>query len=139
MSESYQKLRKEFKELDFTDRLTFVAESLVLTGQGAVVGGLTLVGNVFDTVFNTAGSILDATGVVSMLGRNGGVVGETIDRVAITVKDVSRAAGDLYVNAVDAMENATDNAATAVGDAGVSASEAVKNIAGSFRKTTIKK
>ncbi|MCF8216787.1 MAG: chlorosome protein C [Chlorobium sp.] len=139
MSESYQKLRKEFKELDFTDRFTFVAESLVLTGQGAVVGGLTLVGNVFDTVFNTAGSILDATGVVSMLGRNGGVVGETIDRVAITVKDVSRAAGDLYVNAVDAMENATDNAATAVGDAGVSASEAVKNIAGSFRKTTIKK
>lgn len=139
MSESYQKLRKEFKELDFTDRLTFVAESLVLTGQGAVVGGLTLVGNIFDTVFNTAGSVLDATGVVNMLGRTGGVVGETIDRVAITVKDVSRAAGDLYVNAVDAMENVTDNAATAVGDAGVSASEAVKNIAGSFQKGAPKK
>ncbi|MBM3163280.1 MAG: chlorosome protein C [Chlorobi bacterium] len=139
MSETYQKLRKDFKDLDFTDRLTFVAESLVLTGQGAVVGGLTLAGTVFDTLINSAGSFLDATGVLNMLGRTGGVVGETIDRVAITVKDVSRAAGDLYVNAVDAVENVTDNAAAAVGDAGISASEAVKNIAGSFQKTGEKK
>ena len=36
MSESYQKLRKDFKELDFTDRLTFLAESVLLTGQSAV-------------------------------------------------------------------------------------------------------
>lgn len=39
-------------------------------------------------------------GVGNMLGRTGGVVGETIDRVAITVKDVSRSAGELYSDAV---------------------------------------
>lgn len=61
---------------------------------------------------------------------------ETIDRVAITVKDVSRSAGELYNDAVRNVENATSNAAKAVGDVGVSASEAVKNIAGSFQKTT---
>ena len=46
MSESYQKLRKDFKDLDFTDRLTFLAESLLLTGQSAIVGGLEVAGSV---------------------------------------------------------------------------------------------
>lgn len=56
MSESYQKLRKDFKELDFTDRLTFLAESVLLTGQSAVVGGLELAGSVVETVTGTVGS-----------------------------------------------------------------------------------
>ncbi|NTV92853.1 MAG: chlorosome protein C [Chlorobiaceae bacterium] len=139
MSESYQKLRKDFKELDFTDRLTFLAESVLMTGQGAVVGGLELAGSVVETVTGTVGSLIDATGIGGMLGRTGGVVGETIDRVAITVKDVSRSAGELYSDAVKNVENVTDNAAKAIGDAGVSASEAVKNLTGSFQKTTGKK
>ncbi|MBN1292481.1 MAG: chlorosome protein C [Candidatus Latescibacteria bacterium] len=139
MSESYQKLRKDFKELDFTDRLTFLAESVLLTGQSAVVGGLELAGNVVETVTGTVGSLIDATGVGNMLGRTGGVVGETIDRVAITVKDVSRSAGELYTDAVKNVENVTDNAAKAIGDAGVTASEAVKNMAGSFQKGAPKK
>jgi chlorosome envelope protein C len=139
MSESYQKLRKDFKDLDFTDRLTFLAESVLLTGQSAIVGGLELAGGLVETVAGTVGSLVDATGIGSMLGGPGGVVGETIDRVAITVKDVSRSAGELYGDAVKSVENVTGNAAKAVGDVGSSASDAVKNIAGSFQKTTIKK
>ncbi|HHE07668.1 MAG TPA: chlorosome protein C [Chlorobaculum parvum] len=139
MSESYQKLRKDFKDLDFTDRLTFLAESALLTGQSAIVGGLELAGSVVETVTGTAGSLVDALGIGNMLGGSGGVVGETIDRVAITVKDVSRSAGDMYNDAVKNVENVTGNAARAVGDAGSSASDAVKNIAGSFQKTTGKK
>lgn len=139
MSESYQKLRKDFKDLDFTDRLTFLAESVLLTGQSAIVGGLELAGGLVETVAGTVGSLVDATGISSMLGGSGGVVGETIDRVAITVKDVSRSAGELYGDAVKSVENVTGNAAKAVGDVGSSASDAVKNIAGSFQKTTGKK
>ena len=139
MSESYQKLRKDFKELEFTDRLTFLAESVLLTGQSAFVGGLNLAGNLVDTVTGTVGAVLDATGIANMLGNTGGVVGETIDRVAITVKDASRTANDLYASAVETVENATGNAATAVGDAGVSASEVVKNFAASFQKGPIRK
>ncbi|TCD47843.1 chlorosome protein C [Chlorobium sp. N1] len=139
MSESYQKLRKDFKDLEFTDRLTFLAESTLLTGQSAVVGGLELAGTVVETVTGTVGSLLDATGIGSLLGRTGGVVGETIDRVAITVKDVSRSAGDLYNDAVKNVENVTDNAAKAIGDAGVSASEAVKSFTGSVQKSAGKK
>ncbi len=139
MSESYQKLRKDFKELEFTDRLTFLAESVLLTGQGAVVGGLNLAGNLFDTVTGTVSAVIDAAGIGNLLGSTGGVVGETIDRVAITVKDASRAAGELYVSAVETVENVTGNAATAVGDAGNSASEVVKNFAGSFQKPPVKK
>ncbi len=138
MSESYQKLRKDFKELDFTDRLTFLAESVLLTGQSAVVGGLNLAGNIFDTVTGTVGAVIDASGIGNLLGSTG-VVGETIDRVAITVKDASRTANELYASAVETVENATGNAATAVGDAGVSASEVVKNFTGSFQKGPIKK
>lgn len=133
MSESYQKLRRDFKELEFTDRLSFLAESVVLTGQSAVVGGLNLAGSVFDTISGTVGAVIDASGIGNILG-NTGVVGETIDRVAITVKDASRTANELYASAVETVENATGNAATAVGDAGVSASEVVKNIAVSFQK-----
>lgn len=139
MSESYQKLRRDFKDLDFTDRLAFLAESALLTGQSAIVGGLEVAGNVVQTVAGTVGSLVDALGVGNMLGGSGGVVGETIDRVAITVKDVSRSAGDMYSDAVRNVENVTGNAARAVGDAGSSASDAVKNIAGSFQKTTGKK
>ncbi len=139
MSESYQKLRKDFKELDFTDRLTFLAESVLLTGQSAVVGSLNIAGNVFDTVTGTVGAVIDASGIGNLLGSTGGVVGETIDRVAITVKDASRTANELYASAVETVENATGNAATAVGDAGVSASEVVKNFTGSFQKGPIRK
>ncbi|NTU67636.1 MAG: chlorosome protein C [Chlorobiaceae bacterium] len=139
MSESYQKLRKDFKDLDFTDRLTFLAESVMLTGQSAIVGGLELAGGLVETVTGTLGSLVDASGIGKVLGSTGGVVGETIDRVAITVKDVSRSAGDLYEDAVKSVENVTGNAAKAVGDVGSSASDAVKNIAGSFQKTTVKK
>jgi chlorosome envelope protein C len=139
MSESYQKLRKDFKELDFTDRLTFLAESVLLTGQSAIVGGLELAGGLVETVSGTVGSLVDASGINRLLGNTGGVVGETIDRVAITVKDVSRSAGELYTDTVKSVENVTGNAAKAVGDMGSSASDAVKNIAGSFQKTTVKK
>ncbi|EAT59056.1 chlorosome protein C [Chlorobium ferrooxidans] len=139
MSESYQKLRKDFKELEFTDRLTFLAESVLLTGQSAVVGGLNLAGSLFDTVTGTVGAVIDASGIGNLLGNTGGVVGETIDRVAITVKDASRTANELYANAVETVENATSNAATAVGDVGVSASTAVKNFTGSFQKGPVKK
>ena len=104
MSESYQKLRKDFKELDFTDRLTFLAESVLLTGQSAVVGGLNLAGNIFDTVTGTVGAVIDASGIGNLLGSTG-VVGETIDRVAITVKDASRTANELYASAVETVEN----------------------------------
>ncbi|NTW68270.1 MAG: chlorosome protein C [Chlorobiaceae bacterium] len=139
MSESYQKLRKDFKELEFTDRLTFLAESVLLTGQSAVVGSLNIAGSLFDTVTGTVGAVIDASGIGNLLGNTGGVVGETIDRVAITVKDASRTANELYANAVETVENATTNAATAVGDVGVSASTAVKNFTGSFQKGPIRK
>jgi chlorosome envelope protein C len=139
MSESYQNLRKDFKELELTDRLTFLAESVLLTGQSAVVSGLNLAGSVFDTVTGTVGALVDASGVGRIFGSSTGVVGETIDRVAITVKDASRTANELYNNAVETVENAAGNMATAVGDAGQSASEVVKNFAGSFQKSPIKK
>jgi chlorosome envelope protein C len=139
MSESYQKLRKDFKELEFIDRLTFLAESVLLTGQSAVVGSLNLAGNLFDTVTGTVGAVVDASGIGNLLGNTSGVVGETIDRVAITVKDASRTASELYAGAVETVENATGNAATAVGDAGVSASEVVKNFAGSFQKGPVRR
>jgi chlorosome envelope protein C len=136
MSESYQKLRKDFKDLEFTDRLTFLAESVLLTGQSAIVGGLELAGSLVETVSGTLGSLVDASGIGKILGNTGGVVGETIDRVAITVKDVSRSAGELYDDAVKSVENVAGNAAKAVGDVGSSASDAVRNIADSFQKTT---
>ncbi len=136
MSESYQKLRKDFKDLEFTDRLTFLAESVLLTGQSAIVGSLELAGGLVETVSGTLGSLVDASGIGKILGNTGGVVGETLDRVAITVKDVSRSAGELYGDAVKSVENVTGNAAKAVGDVGTSASDAVKNIAVSFQKTT---
>ncbi len=139
MSESYQNLRKDFKELEFIDRLTFLAESVLLTGQSAVVGSLNLAGSLFDTVTGTVGAVIDASGIGNLLGNTSGVVGETLDRVAITVKDASRTASELYVSAVETVENATGNAATAVGDAGVSASEVVKNFAGSFQKGPVKR
>lgn len=139
MTESYQKLRKDFKDLELTDRLTFLAEGVLLTGQSAVVGGLELAGSVVETVTGTVSSLADATGVGRLLGSTSGVVGDTIDRVAITVKDVSRSAGDLYNDAVRNVENVTDNAATAIGDAGVSASEAVKGVTSSFKKAAGKK
>ncbi len=139
MSESYQNLRKDFKELEFIDRLTFLAESVLLTGQSAVVGSLNLAGGLFDTVVGTVGAVVDASGIGNLLGSTSGVVGETLDRVAITVKDASRTASELYVSAVETVENATGNAATAVGDAGVSASEVVKNFAGSFQKGPVKR
>ena len=139
MSESYQKLRKDFKELEFIDRLTFLAESVLLTGQSAVVGSLNLAGNIFDTVTGTVGAVVDASGIGNLLGNTSGVVGETIDRVAITVKDASRTASELYAGAVETVENATGNAAAAVGDAGVSASEVVKNFAGSFQKGPVRR
>ena len=61
MSESYQKLRKDFKELDFTDRLTFLAESVLLTGQSAVVGSLNI-STVLSTDINTMTLGLDLGG-----------------------------------------------------------------------------
>ena len=139
MSESYQKLRKEFKDLDFADRLTFLAESVLMTGQGAIVGTLEVAGGLVETVTGTLNSLFDATGINKMIGSTGGVVGETIDRVAITVKDVSRSAGELYTGAVKNVENVTDSAARVVGDAGSSASETVRSIAGSFQKNTGKR
>ncbi len=139
MSESYQKLRSDFKDLELTDRVAFLAESALLTGQSAVVGGLEVAGSVVETVVGTVGSLVDATGIGRMFGGSTGVVGETLDRVAITVKDVSRSAGDLYNNAVRNVENVTDNAARAVGDAGVSASEAVKGVTSSIQKGVAKK
>lgn len=139
MGESYQKIRNDFKELELTDRLAFLAEGALLTGQSAVVGGLEMAGSLVETVTGTIGSLVDATGVGRILGNTGGVVGETLDRVAITVKDVSRSAGDLYSDAVRNVENVTDNASRAIGDAGVSASEAVKGVAGSFQKSAGKK
>lgn len=139
MSESYQKLRSEFKELDFADRLTFLAESVLMTGQSAIVGTLEVAGGLVEAVTGTVSSLVDATGVGKMLGSTGGVVGETLDRVAITVKDVSRSAGDLYTGAVKNVENVTGSAAKAVGNAGSSASDTVRNIAGSFQKNTGKR
>ncbi|MBF0585779.1 chlorosome protein C [Prosthecochloris sp. N3] len=136
MGESYQKLRNDFKGLDLTDRLAFLAEGALLTGQSAVVGGLEMAGSLVETVSGTVGSLVDATGVSRILGNTGGVVGETLDRVAITVKDVQRSAGDLYNDAVKNVENVTDNAAKAIGDAGMTASEAVKGVTGSFQKST---
>lgn len=136
MGESYQKLRNDFKGLDLTDRLAFLAEGTLLTGQSAVVGGLEMAGSLVETVSGTVGSLVDATGVSRILGNTGGVVGETLDRVAITVKDVQRSAGDLYNDAVKNVENVTDNAAKAIGDAGMTASEAVKGVSGSFQKST---
>ena len=132
MGESYQKLRKDFKSLELTDRMTFLAEGALLTGQSAIVGGLELAGNLVETVTGTVGSLVDATGIGRMLGSTSGVVGDTIDRVAITVKDVSRTAGELYSDAVKNVENVTENAATAVGDAGMSASETVKGVKSSL-------
>jgi chlorosome envelope protein C len=139
MSESYQNLRKDFKQLELPDRLTFLAEGVLLTGQSAVVGGLNLAGSLFDTVTGTVGALVDATGLGRIFGSSGGVVGETIDRVAITVKDASRTANELYSNAVETVENAAGNVATAVGDAGQSASEVVRNFTGSFPKPPVKK
>ncbi len=132
MGESYQNVRKEFKSLELTDRVAFLAEGALLTGQSAIVGGLELAGNVVETVTGTVGSLVDATGIGRLLGSTSGVVGDTIDRVAITVKDVSRTAGDLYSDAVKNVENVTENAATAVGDAGMTASETVKGVKSSL-------
>ncbi|UZJ41786.1 chlorosome protein C [Prosthecochloris sp. SCSIO W1101] len=132
MGESYQNLRKDFKNLELPDRMTFLAEGALLTGQSAIVGGLELLGNVVETVTGTVGSLVDATGIGRVLGSTSGVVGDTIDRVAITVKDVSKTAGDLYSDAVKNVENVTENAATAVGDAGMSASETVKGVKNSI-------
>lgn len=132
MGESYQNLRKDFKNLELPDRMTFLAEGTLLTGQSAIVGGLELLGNVVETVTGTVGSLVDATGIGRVLGSTSGVVGDTIDRVAITVKDVSKTAGDLYSDAVKNVENVAENAATAVGDAGMSASETVKGVKNSI-------
>jgi len=134
MAESYQKLRTEFKDLELPDRVTFLAEGALMTGQSAVIGGLELAGNIVETVVGSIGSLVDATGIGSMLGGSGGVVGDTLDRVAITVKDVSCSASELYINAVKNVENVSENAVRAVGDAGMSASDAVKGVSNNIQK-----
>jgi len=42
MTETYQKLREEFKAMPLPERLGFLAEAAVLTGQSAIVGTLNL-------------------------------------------------------------------------------------------------
>ncbi len=134
MGESYQNLRNDFKNLELPDRMTFLAEGVLLTGQSAMVGGLELFGNAVETVTGTLGSLIDATGVTRILGNTGGVVGDTLDRVAITVKDVSKSASNLYSDTVKNVDNVTENAVKAIGDAGSSASDAVKGVTDSFSK-----
>ncbi|ACF12762.1 chlorosome envelope protein C [Chloroherpeton thalassium ATCC 35110] len=132
MTEAYDKLRTQFKELPLTDRIAFIAEATVMTGQSALSDSMGLFGGVFENIGSSVDSIIKATGLSN---SSNNVVSQTVERVAITVKDAGKAAGTIYKDVAKGVDDATGGIAKGLGDVTSQASEVVKNVTGTIQKT----
>jgi len=132
MTEAYDKLRDQFKELSLTDRLAFIAEATVMTGQTALSEPMSVFGGVFENIGSSVESIAKATGLSN---GSDNVVSQTVERVAITVKDAGKAAGTIYNDVAKGVDDATGGIAKGLGDVTSQASEVVKNVTGTIQKT----
>lgn len=134
MTEAYEKLRNQFKELSFTDRVAFLAEASLMTGQSAVVSGMNLAGDLVDTLGSSVDSIAKAVGLTNGSG-SGNVVSQTVERVAITVKDAGKAASTIYKDVAKGVDSVTGDVAKGAGDVVGKAADVVKDVAGQVQKT----
>lgn len=134
MAEAYDKLRTQFKELSLTERLAFLAEASLMTGQSAVVSGMNLFGDFGDVLGSSVESITKAVGL-SNGGGSSNVVSQTVERVAITVKDAGKAASTIYRDVAKGVDSVTGDVAKSTGDVVNKAADVVKDVAGQVQKS----
>ncbi|MBC8044241.1 MAG: chlorosome protein C [Rhizobacter sp.] len=131
MTESYEKLRNEFKDMPLTDRVAFLAEAAFITGQSAIVGTMNLIGDVVERTAASADDIAKATGLSGMTSEG---VSQTVNRVVITVKDAGRTASEVVKDAARSVDSITVDAARGVGDMAAKATDVVKDVADSVSR-----
>ncbi len=132
MTETYQKLREEFKQLDLPSRLGFLVEAGALTTQSAIVGTLNVIGDVVEGVTNATGSLAQSVGISSASADS---ASQTVNRIVITVKDAGKAAGTVVKDVAKSVDDVAVNVAKSVGDATVKAAEVAGDVIGTVQKT----
>lgn len=133
MTESYQKLREEFKQLDLPNRVAFLAEASVMTVQSGIVGTLNLIGDVVESASNVVGSVAQNFGVSG--GTASDATAQTVNRVVITVKDATKAAGTVVKDVAKSVDAVTVDVAKTVGDVATKATEVTANVVETVQKT----
>jgi len=133
MTESYQKLREEFKQMDLANRVAFLAEASVLTVQSGIVGTLNLIGDVVEGASNVVGAVAQNFGVAG--GTASDAASQTVNRVVITVKDATKAAGTVVKDVAKSVDAVTIDVAKTVGDVATKATEVTANVVESVQKT----
>ncbi len=132
MTDAYQKLRDQFKELSLTDRVSFIAEATLMTGQSAVVDSINFVGGAFESIGSSVENIAKSTGLAN---GSGNVVNQTVERVAITVKDAGKASSTVFKDVAKSVDDATSGISKGVGEVTSKASGVVQNVSDSIQKT----
>ncbi|MFQ3596984.1 MAG: chlorosome protein C [Chloroherpetonaceae bacterium] len=132
MTETYQKLREDFKAMPLPERLGFLAEAAVLTGQSAVVGTLNLIGDIVEGATSTVETVTKNLGVS---GETGNAAAQTVNRVVITVKDAGKAAGAVVKDVAKSVDSATEGIVKTAGEAAASATKMAAEAASTVSKT----
>jgi chlorosome envelope protein C len=135
MTETYQKLREEFKTMPLPDRIGFLVESLLLTGQSAIVGTLNVIGDVVEGATNVASSVTQSFGMGSGQGGTS-MAAQTINRVVITVKDAGKATASVMKDVAKSVDSATEGIVKGVGEATMKATEVAADVISSVQKTS---
>jgi len=132
MTEAYDKLRDQFKELSLPDRVSFIAEATLMTGQSAVVDGINLAGSAFESIGSTVENLAKSTGLTD---GSDNVVKQTVERVAITVKDAGKASSTVFKDVAKSVDDATGGISKGVGAVTSKASDVVQNVTDSIQKS----
>ncbi|MFN3345635.1 MAG: chlorosome protein C [Chloroherpetonaceae bacterium] len=132
MTETYQKLREEFKAMPLPERLGFLAEAAVLTGQSAIVGTLNLIGDIVEGATSTVENISKNLGIS---GESANTAAQTVNRVVITVKDAGKAAGAVVKDVAKSVDSATEGIVKTAGEAAASATKMAAEAASAVSKT----
>ncbi|MDX2127874.1 MAG: chlorosome protein C [Chloroherpetonaceae bacterium] len=132
MTESYETLRKEFKAMALGDRMAFLAEAAILTGQSAIVGTLNLIGDVVEGVTSATENLTKSVGITGGDGQS--PAAQTVNRVVITVKDAGKAAGTVMKDVAKTVDTATADVAKGVSEAAAKAVEVVNDVASAAQK-----
>ncbi len=132
MTETYQKLREEFKALPLPERLGFLAEAAVLTGQSAIVGTLNLLGDIVEGTTSTVENISRNLGLSS---ESANTAAQTVNRIVITVKDAGKAAGAVVKDVAKSVDSATENIVKTAGEAAANATKMAAEAASAVSKT----
>jgi chlorosome envelope protein C len=133
MTESYQKLREEFKTMPLPDRIGFLTEAAILTGQSAIVGTLNIIGDVVEGVTGFTSSVTKNLGITG--DPNSSPAAQTINRVVITVKDAGKAAGSVMKDVAKTVDGAAESVVKSVGEATTKASEVAGEVISTVQKT----